>query len=126
MNVENPSLNPVLATVTAFVTEKNVERAVGHLTDDVQFSGPLLSVRGRNEYRALLEQFLAAHVETRIMKQFASGSSACSINELVVRAPSGELLTLSMAEWFELRGDHIAEHRVFYDPRAFARAFGMS
>jgi hypothetical protein len=31
-----------------------------------------------------------------------------------------------MAEWFQLRGKLIVEHRVFYDPREFGRAFGLS
>lgn len=33
---------------------------------------------------------------------------------------------LAMAEWFNLRDGQIAEHTHFYDPRAFAEAFGMS
>lgn len=114
-----------LAIVTAFIKEKDVSRAVLHLAEDVRFDGPLISARGSAEYRALLEQFLSAHVETRILEQFAHDSSACSINELVVRAPTGEPLTIAMAEWFRLRGGLIVEHRVIYDPRDFGRAFGL-
>lgn len=33
---------------------------------------------------------------------------------------------LAMAEWFKLRDCQIAEHNLFYDPRAFAEAFGMA
>jgi limonene-1,2-epoxide hydrolase len=117
---------PILEIVSAFITEKDVSRAVQHLTEDVRFSGPLMSIQGKAEYRALLEQFLSAHIQTRILQQFADESSACSINELVVRAPTGEPLTIPMAEWFQLRGMLIAEHRVFYDPREFGRAFGLS
>jgi hypothetical protein len=124
VTVDNAS-NTVLDVVTAFIQEKDVSRAVSYLAEDVRFEGPLISVRGRREYRDLLEQFLSAHVETRILQQFAGLSSACSINELVVRAPTGEPLTVPMAEWFQLRGKLIVEHRVFYDPREFGRAFGL-
>jgi hypothetical protein len=54
-----------------------------------------------------------------------TASSACAINELVVRAPTGEPLTVPMAEWFQFRGSLIVEHRVFYDPREFGRVFGL-
>lgn len=119
------STSTVLDIVTAFIKEKDVSRAILHLAEDVRFDGPLISVRGIGEYRGLLEQFLSAHMETRILQQFAGASSACSINELVVRAPTGEPLTVAMAEWFQLRGSLIMEHRVYYDPREFGRAFGL-
>jgi hypothetical protein len=121
----NAASSPVLDVVNAFITEKDVSRAVSYLAEDVRFEGPLISVRGRDEYRELLEQFLPAHIETRILEQFAAESSACSINELVIRTPSGESLTVPMAERFHLRGNLIVEHRVFYDPREFGRAFGL-
>jgi ketosteroid isomerase-like protein len=112
--------------VNAFLHEKDVRAAVRLLDDDVVFVGPLLSCTGKAAYAALLENFLPAHVETRVLRQLAEGDEVCSMNELVVRAPTGEILTLALAEWFKLRGGLIAEHRVFYDPRAFARAFGIS
>lgn len=123
--MSNATSHPVLDVVTAFIKEKDVSRAISHLAEDVRFDGPLISVRGRGEYRGLLEQFLSAHMETRILQQFSGASSACFINELVVRAPTGEPLTVPMAEWFQLRGSLIVEHRVFYDPREFGRAFGL-
>lgn len=115
-----------LSSVTAFIQEKDVSRAISHLAEDVAFAGPLITARGKREYQGLLEKFLSAHVETRILTQFASQGQVCSINELVVRTPTGELLTVPMAEWFRLRDGLIAEHRVFYDPREFGRAFGLS
>lgn len=96
------------------------------LTDDVAFTGPLMSTVGRDAYVALLEQFLAAHVSTRVLRQFADGDEACSIDELTVRTPAGGTVTLAMAEWFRLRDGRIAEHTLFYDPREFAAAFGLS
>ena len=104
----------------------DLPRAAELLSDDVVFTGPLMSTTGKDAYVALLEQFLPAHVSTRILRQFADGDEVCSIDELTVRTPSGDTVTLSMAEWFTLRDGRIAEHTLFYDPRDFAAAFGMT
>jgi limonene-1,2-epoxide hydrolase len=119
-----------LETVNAFLkltssSTANLAQATGLMTEDVQFIGPLMSTSGRNEYASLLQQFLPAHVSTKVLQQFANGDEVCSIDELVVRTPTGGAVTLEMAEWFRLRGGKIAEHRIYYDPRAFASAFGL-
>jgi ketosteroid isomerase-like protein len=72
-----------------------------------------------------MDKFLPAHFATRIRSQFVNGEAVCSINELDLRTPTGGTVTLALAEWFRLRGGKIAEHRVYYDPREFARAFGV-
>jgi limonene-1,2-epoxide hydrolase len=120
-----------LDTVNAFLKLTSSESAdiggaAGLMTDDVQFIGPLMRVSGRDAYAALLKQFVPAHVATRVLQQFAQGDEVCSIDELVVRAPTGGTVTLTMAEWFRLRGGKIAEHRIYYDPREFASAFGIA
>jgi predicted SnoaL-like aldol condensation-catalyzing enzyme len=96
------------------------------MTDDVQFIGPLMRLSGRNGYAALLGKFLPARVATKVLRQFSQGDEVCSIDELVVRTPAGGTVTLTMAEWFRLRGGKIAEHRIFYGPREFASAFGIA
>lgn len=103
----------------------DVDAATQLMTEDVQFIGPLMRTSGRAEYAALLRQFLPAHVDTQVLRQFADGDEVCSIDKLVVRSPSGATVTLEMAEWFRLRDGRIAEHRIYYDPREFAAAFGM-
>jgi ketosteroid isomerase-like protein len=104
----------------------DLPKAAELLTDDVTFTGPLMSTSGKPAYVALLQQFLPAHVATRVLRQFADGDDVCSIDELVIRTPAGSTVTLAMAEWFKLRGGRIAEHRLYYDPRDFAAAFGMA
>lgn len=104
----------------------DLPQAVELLAEDVVFSGPLMRITGRDAYAGLLQQFLPAHVSTRVLKQFGEGDQVCSINELTVRTPAGAHITLSMAEWFKLRDGRIAEHTLFYDPREFAAAFGMA
>ena len=104
----------------------DLPQAAKLLAEDVVFSGPLMRMVGREAYAGLLQQFLPAHVSTRVLRQFSDSDEVCSINELTVRVPAGGTITLAMAEWFKLRGGLIAEHTLFYDPREFATAFGMA
>jgi ketosteroid isomerase-like protein len=104
----------------------DLPQAAELLADDVVFKGPLMQTTGRDAYVGLLQQFLPAHVSTRVLRQFADGDEVCSIDELTVRTPAGGTVTLAMAEWFKLRDGRVAEHTLYYDPRAFAAAFGMA
>lgn len=120
-----------LETVNAFLRVTgspgaDLAVATALMTDDIQFVGPLMRISGKDAYAALLRQFMPAHVATKVLQQFADGENVCSIDELVVRTPTGATLTLAMAEWFQLRGGKIAEHRIYYDPRDFAVAFGLA
>ena len=107
-------------------TSADLASATQLMTDDVQFIGPLMRTSGRGEYAALLRGFLPAHIATKVLRQFADGDEVCSIDQLAVRSPSGATVTLEMAEWFRLRDGRIAEHRIYYDPREFATAFGLT
>jgi predicted SnoaL-like aldol condensation-catalyzing enzyme len=106
--------------------QADLPKAAELLTDDVAFTGPLMRTTGKDAYVGLLQQFLPAHVSTRVLRQFADGNEVCSIDELTVRTPAGGTVTLAMAEWFKLRDGRIAEHTLYYDPREFAAAFGMT
>lgn len=106
--------------------QADLPQAAELLADDVVFTGPLMRTTGKAAYIDLLQQFLPAHVSTRVLRQFDDGDEVCSIDELTVRTPSGTTVTLAMAEWFKLRGGRISEHTVYYDPREFAAAFGLT
>jgi ketosteroid isomerase-like protein len=106
--------------------QADLTKAAALLADDVTFTGPLMRLTGKDAYIGLLQQFLPSHVSTRVLRQFAEGNEVCSINELTVRTPAGGTVTLAMAEWFKLRDGRIAEHTLYYDPREFAAAFGMT
>jgi ketosteroid isomerase-like protein len=129
-SVGGRSVAATLDTVNDFLdltnNRKDVARAVALLAPDVTFDGPLMRISGVDQYAALLDMFLPAHLDTRILHQFEDGDDACSVGELDVRSPAGETITLAMSEWFRLRDGKIAEHRVYYDPREFERAFGLA
>lgn len=95
------------------------------VTDDVEFVSPLQAARGKKEFVALSEQFQRFLEKTRVLRRFEDGDSVCSICESVVTTPAGEPLSFTYAEWARVRGGRLSEFRVYYDPRAFAKAFGI-
>ncbi len=123
-------MESALAIVNRFLEltnhEKNLKGVAALLADNITFIGPLMRTTGAKAYLSLLEQFLPCHLETRIIRQFENGNDVCSINELLLKTPQNTTITLVMAEWFRLERGKIAEHRVYYDPREFAGAFGLS
>jgi len=95
------------------------------LTEDFVFVGPLMKTEGREQYVGLLAQFLQAHVGYRFHHQFADDDEVCSIYDMTVKTPTGEPLSLSLADWLTLRDGLICRQQLYYDPRGFAAAFGI-
>lgn len=95
------------------------------LAENFVFTGPLMKIEGRENYLELLRKFLGVHVGLVVRQQFADNDNVCSINDLTVRSPAGALVKMPMAELFGVKGGVIHTHEIFYDPREFAKAFGM-
>jgi ketosteroid isomerase-like protein len=123
-------MNTPLEIVREFLLRTNdrgdVSGAVELMADDIAFRGPVVQIDGRDAYRGLLEQFLGAHGGWTLHHAFENHDWVCVIDDVFVRTPSGEITTLNLAELFQVREGKIAEHRVFYDPREFIKAFGQS
>ncbi len=96
------------------------------VTDDVVFDGPLQHARGKAEFVGLTGQFLHAHRETRLLGRMANGNEVASLFEFEIEAPDGQRLTCPVAEWATVLNGRIKDFRVYYDPRAFVRAFGLA
>lgn len=95
------------------------------VSEDVTFVGPLMQAAGAGEYVAMNEQLLGFHAGTRMLHQFEDGDDVCSIYELDMKTPSGESITLMIADWIRVGGGKVASQRIYFDPREFAQAFGM-
>jgi limonene-1,2-epoxide hydrolase len=119
-----------LQTVEQFLEATNERRdiaaASSAMSDEIRFFGPARRCKGIHQYVELLETFLPLHVGWKIHATFENGNQVCVIEEIVVRDPRGENLTLELAEWFTVVDGKIVEHRVYYDPREFITAFGMA
>jgi ketosteroid isomerase-like protein len=95
------------------------------LAKDMKFVGPLMRSSSAKEYVELTKQLLQMHVETRMLRQFEQGNDVCSIYDLTLRTPSGGTITLPIADLIRVSDGKIAEQTIYYDPRDFAKAFGM-
>jgi ketosteroid isomerase-like protein len=95
------------------------------LAKNMTFSGPLMKTSGAEEYISTTRRFLQMHRETRIFKQFENGNDVCSIYEMDVATPSGGIITLEITDWIQVSDDKVAKQKIYYDPREFAKAFGM-
>lgn len=95
------------------------------ITDDMRFDGPLMKFNGAKEYIDSTKQFLQMHRATRMLKQFENGNDVCSIYEMDVATPAGGMITLEVVDWVQIANGKVARQKIFYDPREFAKAFGM-
>jgi len=93
--------------------------------EEMTFTGPLMTTRGRQQYLDVIGQFLPAHGGFEFLRQFENGDEVCSIYETSVNAPDGSTLRLPVADWTRLADGRIVEQRIYYDPREFAAVFGM-
>ena len=95
------------------------------VADDVTFDGPVMHTAGAQEYVAMNEQLLGFHAGTRMLRQFEAGDDVCSIYEMDMSTPSGGSISVTIADWIRVTEGKIASQRIYFDPRAFADAFGM-
>jgi len=105
--------------------KKDIAGAVELMADDITFTGPTLKTKSAQEYKALLEQFLAFHAGWKKYAEFENGDQVVVIDGIFIKTPAGETITLSLTEWFKISNGKITEHKVYYDPREFLKAFGM-
>lgn len=118
-----------LAIVNRFMNHTSssgadLRQAAALLADEVVFKGlPIQTVR--DAHIGLPQQLLPSQVSARVLRQLG-GDEVCSVDELTVRTPTGNTVTLSMVEWLKLRRGRIAEHSLYYEPRESAAAFGVA
>jgi hypothetical protein len=60
-----------------------------------------------------------------MLRQFENGSEVCSIYEVELGTPSGGSFSVMIADWISLTSDRIVAQKIYYDPREFAKAFGI-
>jgi ketosteroid isomerase-like protein len=95
------------------------------VADDINFDAPIQKAKGKTEFVALTQQFLHFHKETRLLRRFEQGDSVCSILEFMMNTPAGQPLTCEVAEWARVDKGRISAIKLLYDPRGFAKAFGL-
>lgn len=105
--------------------EHDIPAALALMASDIHFVGPVMEVRGPQDYGKVLEQFLPVHAGWKKIAEFENGEDVCVVDEIYLKTPTGAGLTLKIAERFSVRDSRISKHEIYYDPRAFMKAFGM-
>ncbi len=95
----------------------------GLVARGITFEGPLMKLNGATEYLSTVGPFLKFHMGMRMLRQFEEGDHVCSIYEMTLGTPAGGSLTLAFADWIRVESGRVAEQRLYYDPREFAKAF---
>ncbi len=90
------------------------------LHDNLSFHGPIDTFHSPEPYLESLKKL--HHIIQRIdMKRtFADGNDVCVLYDMVTNTPAG---TAFIAEWYQVKGEKIAEIRVVFDARPFAAMF---
>jgi ketosteroid isomerase-like protein len=42
-----------------------------------------------------------------------------------IATPSGGMMTIELTDWIQVADGRVAKQKIYYDPREFAKAFGM-
>ncbi|MGH9991439.1 MAG: nuclear transport factor 2 family protein [Nitrososphaera sp.] len=117
-----------LETVNRFYDTTENKKGKGlesMLADNMIFAGPLMRTSGASEYLESTKRFLQMHKATRMMKQFENGNDVCSIYEMDIATPAGGTITLEITDWIQVSSGKVTKQKIYYDPREFAKAFGM-
>lgn len=121
-------MGKALDTVNKFYDVTDNKKGKGMrelLADGMTFRGPLMQAGSADEYVAMSEKFLQFHKGTKMLKQFENGDDVCSIYEMTLNTPAGGTLIVPIADWIRVSTGRIVEQTIYYDPRDFAKAFGM-
>ena len=95
------------------------------VAENIAFEGPLMRLSGAEQYLSTVGPFLKFHKSMKMIRQFQDGEHVCSIYDMTLGTPTGGELTLTFADWIRVTGSKVAEQKLFYDPREFAKAFGI-
>jgi len=95
------------------------------IAEKIEFEGPIMRLSGTKQYVEAVAPLLKFHKGMRMLKQFEDGDHVCSIYEMTLGTPAGGTLTLAFADWIRVAGGKLVEQKLYYDPREFAKAFGI-
>jgi hypothetical protein len=95
------------------------------LADSMVFIGPLMKIEGADNYIGLLTNFIPFHEDLKILKQFQSENEICTITNLKLKSPKGNIISMDIAEYMLVENEKIVNHTLYYDPREFQAAFPM-
>lgn len=95
------------------------------VSDNISFEGPLMNLSGAKQYIETVKPLCQMHQGMQMFKQIEDGDHVVSIYEMTLGTPNGGTMKAKFADWIRIENGKVAEQKLFYDPREFAKAFNM-
>lgn len=121
MTKKGNSIGQALDIVNQFMQSQNTSL----LAEDFRFIGPVDQTSGIKAFIKLNQSFFPMVTGMRMLRQFENGEDVCSIYEVDVKPPTGDSLTLKVADWVMVKNGKMVEERLFYDAREYAAIVGQ-
>ncbi len=118
----------ILQVVNDFYKSCNENKGEGmekYLSENFSFEGPAVSMKGRDNFVAMLKPLCAFHKSWKVFKQVQDGNDIITIYEMTMGTPNGDTLVQSFVDWMSVEGGVITKEKLWYDPREFLKAFDM-
>lgn len=95
------------------------------LAEDVTFTGPAARAVGKAEYIKITEDFFGMVRGADLKRYVANDSLVATEIAIKVATPGGNVITLDMAEFYEIKDGKIQSVKVHYDAQEFRKEFGI-
>ena len=96
------------------------------LADDVTFTGPAAKAIGKSEYIKITENFFGMVRGAEMKRHIANENLVATEVEIKVATPTGNIITLDMTEFYEIKDGKINSVKVHYDAQEFRKEFRMN
>lgn len=96
------------------------------LAEDVNFIGPAAKAIGKEEYIKTTEEFFGMVRGAEMKRYVANENLVATEIEIKVATPKGNVITLDMTEFYEIKDDKIQSVKVHYDAQEFRKEFGIN
>ncbi len=98
--------------------EKNVEAMEKYIHPEIQFSTPLVAIKGKEDYLEAVANFTAFFKTLTIRAKFGEGDQAMVVYDLDYPAPIGKLPAAALMTF---QKELIVKIELFYDARPFEK-----
>jgi limonene-1,2-epoxide hydrolase len=91
--------------------------------DNLSFHGPIDTFHSPEPYFESLKRLHPIIQRIDLKKMFADGNDVCVLYDMVTNTPIG---TAFVCEWYQVKGEKIANLRIVFDARPFVAMFAKS
>ncbi len=90
-----------------------------YVADDIQFTGPVDQVTGKEAFVALNNRFMPSVRGNTVKNVVTSGNWVITQQEMQVAMNSGKTIVLDMNEWWQVEDGKITSIKIYYDAEQY-------